>query len=328
MKYTKSRKARTGDAGTLTERKKYYDSCLKCSHCTYTNKGASKDKFKFGLDKAFANKWKLLIHYNNTHPKFSHEIRHLFKDEELVTCPICGQFMGQITDKHLAKHGIKTTDEFKKLYPDVEMRPTKIKKIWSDRCKVFNKTEFMREAVSEALLEGHKAGKYDEIKKLSSEIKKKKFASGELVIWCKGRTKHDCESLRRISDAQIKNWANGVFKKSNAGIKGYFYSNKNKQKIPYRSSYELKAFKILEEDRQVNSYQYEKLRIRYYAEDKKIHSYYPDIITSDKRIIEVKAKWIFEKQYENIDRKFRAAKRWAKKNGYKFEVWMEEELGL
>lgn len=279
MRYKKNRKSRTGDIGTLEERRAYYESCPKCNHCTYNNKNADKDGFKFGLPKAFKDKWKLLAHYNLKHPDISQEIRHLFEDDEIVTCPICNQFMGQIGHKHLAKHNL-TTDQFKRQYPDSPMRPIKMKQVWSDRCKEFNKTEYM--------------------KKKSSE----------------GNRKYH-------------------FNKSNgpiAQIKGRFYSEKNKKEIPYRSNYELIAFKLLEEDDSINSYEYEKLKIRYYGSDKKVHTYYPDIITDNNRIIEAKAGWILKeenvKYSKDVFRKFAAAEKWAKKNGYTFEVWTEKELGI
>ncbi len=331
MKYKKNRAKRTGDIGTLEERKIYYESCPKCRYCNYkTNKSGKeigKDGWKSGLSKAFKDKWKLLAHYNLEHPNQTDNIKYLFSDDEIVICPICNQFMGQLGHKHLAKHNI-SIEELKGKYPDIPMRPNIMKRVWSDRCKEFNKTNYMKEHVSLSLLKGHREGKYDEIKKISSDKKKKKFKSGELVVWNKGLTKYDHPSIMSTSDKFRDMWSKKIL--SHGNVKGYFYSEKNKCEIPYRSSYELKAFEILEEDNNVSKYEYEFLKIRYRGADKKVHTYYPDIITDDNRIIEIKADWVFNKDLKDdtVFRKIRAAKRWASKNGYTFEVWTEKELGL
>jgi hypothetical protein len=333
MRYKKNRKSRTGDKGSTEERRVYYESRPKCSHCHYRTdkkgKEIGKDGWKAGLPKAFKDKWKLLEHYNKAHPDLVDEIRYLFDDSEIVTCPICGAFMGQIGHKHLEKHSL-TTKEFKEQYPNSPMRPDKMKQTWSDRCKEFNKTEFMKEAVSSSLLEGHRNGKYDEIKEKASQKKKEKFASGELVVWNKGLTKNDHPSIMSTSKKMRKMWSNNQL--TNGRTIGKFYSNKNNEYIDYRSTYELKAFELLEKDEKVNGYIYESIRIRYRGYDGLLHTYYPDILTDDGRLIEIKAGWILKeenKKYsEDIFRKFAAAEKWAKKNGYTFEVWTEKELGL
>jgi hypothetical protein len=279
MCYKKNRKARTGDRGTVEERKAYYDSRPKCKHCFYRSdkkgKEVGKDGWKAGLPKAFKDKWKLLEHYNKYHPNLVNEIKHLFSEEEIVTCPICGVFMGQIGHKHLAKHSL-TTEEFKNKYPDIAMRPTKMKQVWSDRCKEFNKTDYMRKSVSEA-------------------------------------------NLKRIEERNNK-----TFK-----FVGKFYSEKNKKYIYYRSKYELKAIEILENSEEISQYDYEKIRIRYTDQNERRRIYILDFNTNDK-IIEVKPSWVIKQKnkYPDIIRKFAAAEKWAKKNGYTFEVWTEKELGL
>lgn len=318
-----------GTSGTAEQRKAYYESLeLKCPYCVY-DKHDDRDPWKFGLPLVFRDKIELLKHYNSIHPEKSNEIRHLFTDDELVTCPVCNNFMCQITDRHLKLHNM-TYKDLKEKYPDVKMRPAKLKKTWSDRRKDFNKTDFMRKQVSKSLTEGFASGKYDEIKKQVSETKKRKFASGEIVAWNKGFTKDTHPSLMKTSETHRKRYLTGN-NLHYAKIKGYFHSNKNNKDIPYRSTYELKAFQILEEDLKVQSYEYESLRIRYRVKNSKLHAYRPDLVTSDNRIIEVKSDWIYDlqnKEDQSVFRKFRAAEKWAEKNGYTFEVWTEHELGL
>jgi hypothetical protein len=319
-----------GTSGTVEDRRAYYDSLeLKCPYCVY-EKGGDRDKWKIGLPLAFRDKTEFLKHYNNTHPKKSNEIRYLFTEDELVVCPVCNNFMCQITDRHLKLHNM-TYKDLKEKYPEVKMRPTKLKKVWSERCERVNRTKKMRKMVSKSLKAGFASGKYDEIKKQVSATKKRKFASGEIVVWNKGLTKETSPSLVSTGNKIREYYLNGDFLK-HCKIKGYFHSDKNNKDFPYRSTYELKAFEILEADNKVFKYEYETLRIRYYGKDNRKHAYRPDLFVNDSRIIEVKSNWIFEKQNTSDDdtvfRKFRAAKRFAKKHGYTFEVWTEKELGL
>jgi hypothetical protein len=277
MKYPKNRKPRTGDAGSLEQRKAYYDLCLKCTHCKYENINADRERYKLGLPLAFKNKWKLLEHYNEAHPQFFNEISSIFSKDEIVVCPICNQTLGTIGYKHLAKHNLSSSD-FKKQYPNVAMRPDFMKKIWSDRCKKINKTEYMRSCVSEA-------------------------------------------NKKRILESRNKH--NG-FKTI-----GKIYSEKNKCDIPFRSKYEKRAIEILESSKDIKYYHYEKIRLRYIDEFGKKRIYIVDFVT-DKKLIEVKPSWVTNQKakFPEIIRKFAAADKWARKNGYTFEVWTEKELGL
>lgn len=328
MKYPKSRKSRGGDIGSLEQRKAYYDNRPKCIHCKYENIDADKDRYKLGLPLAFKNKWKLLEHYNHTHPKLFTDVANLFSADEVVKCPICNMTLGQIGHKHLANHFI-TKEQFKEKFPEASMRPDNMKVVWSNRCSKVNITKAMRKKVSKSLSEGYASGKYDELKKQISITKKERFASGEIVTWNKGLTKNDHPSLMSTSDKFRKIWAKRRIE-GGSKIRGYFNSDKNKKEIPYRSSYELRAFQLLEEDKGIEKYDYESLRIRYRDKNNKLRSYYPDIVTNTKRIIEVKSDWVFKKQSGDDDlfRKLRAAERWATKNNYTFEVWTERELGI
>jgi hypothetical protein len=271
----------------------------------------------------------MLGHYNKSHPESLSDIENLFNQSEIVKCPICSKMLGQLGHKHLAAHSISFED-FKKQFPDCKMRPDSMRKTWSDRCKRINKTKEMRNKVSKALSDGYASGRLNDVKKQVSETRKKKFASGELVAWNKGLTKEINTSLQSTSNKFRKLWSE---RRMNGGarIKGYFTSTKNQNDIPYRSTYELKAFQILEESNDISGYEYEAMKIRYRDRTGKLRTYYPDIVTDTKRIIEVKSDWVFQKQNPNDDdifRKFAAAERWASKRGYTFEVWTEKELGI
>lgn len=107
------------------------------------------------------------------------------------------------------------------------------------------------------------------------------------------------------------------------------YSTKLKRKIKCRSSYEIRAFQILDLDVNVKSYEYEKIRIPYKRNgvnrtlivDLLIH-YKNDQL----KLVEIKPKNFF-KMWDN-PYKFKIAKNYAKKNNLKFEIWSEKELGI
>ena len=105
-----------------------------------------------------------------------------------------------------------------------------------------------------------------------------------------------------------------------------FYNKINKN-IQYRSSYELKALKILDNDISVVKYEYESIRIPY---DNGKHNTIPDFIVTYangiKKMIEVKCKALLKKFNNSI--KIKAMKKYCKKNDIQFELWMEEELNI
>lgn len=81
---------------------------------------------------------------------------------------------------------------------------------------------------------------------------------------------------------------------SSAYLTGSYYSKKNKTKITYRSSFELKFFSMLEDDPEVIAYQSETLAIPYKNEEGKTKTYIPDIIATyangDMFVYEIKPK--------------------------------------
>lgn len=111
--------------------------------------------------------------------------------------------------------------------------------------------------------------------------------------------------------------------------KGFFYSNKNNKELWYSSSYELKAYKILEDSVFAKNYDRCHFSIPYIFENKN-KRYIPDIlveyITGIKEIIEIKPK-----QLLHIDKnpsKFKVLKEYSKKQKVKYSIWTEQELNL
>lgn len=114
------------------------------------------------------------------------------------------------------------------------------------------------------------------------------------------------------------------------GKSGYFYSEKNKKLIFYRSSYELIAMQIFEQQSKIIRYEHEVLSISYIAKDGSNHITIPDFLVyyddGAKEIIEVKPKYKIEKDVDNTNIKIEAMGQYAKKNDYIFNIWTEDIL--
>jgi hypothetical protein len=134
------------------------------------------------------------------------------------------------------------------------------------------------------------------------------------------------EHRENISKATIKQYANG-FDPALHHKSGYHFSSKvpNGQ-IFYRSSYEKKAYEILDKDETVVSYKAESLPIEYYNPVKKIFCNYLvdieiDYVNGNKKFIEVKPeKWLKD---DVVQAKNAAARHQLKD---KFEIWTEIKL--
>ncbi len=111
--------------------------------------------------------------------------------------------------------------------------------------------------------------------------------------------------------------------------KGYFFSKKNNKNLFYRSSYELKAFEILEKDNTVLSFEYEPFKIEYRFNNK-LKNYLVDILVNYKdgssELIEVKPNWQLNEL--SVIAKKEALASFAKTNNYKWSIWCEEELDI
>jgi len=108
---------------------------------------------------------------------------------------------------------------------------------------------------------------------------------------------------------------------------GHFYSNKNKRKMFYRSSYELQAYKILEQMSMVEKYIYEPFSIGYFIEGKR-YIYHPDLLViyknGEKQVLEIKP----QKELDDIVniKKFEGAKNFCLDKNMSFSIWTEKRL--
>lgn len=117
-------------------------------------------------------------------------------------------------------------------------------------------------------------------------------------------------------------------------LTGKYYSVKNKKYVTYRSSYELRFFHMLEEDKNVVSYEVESVKVPYKDLDGKFRNYIPDAIVSYKdgsiRICEIKPEAMLDNVI--VKRKAQACKTYFKKLfegidlDYRYEFITEKHL--
>lgn len=200
--------------------------------------------------------------------------------------------------------GKKETEEHKR------MRAEKIKGhrgAWTGKKQP---REMIEKRIKSYLL-GHKTSK-ETRRKLSLSNRGKK----------RTREQREQNSIR-TSELFIKR---GFFSTGVRGKWGYFYSHKNKENMFFRSSFEEKAYKILEGDKRVIRFFREPIRIPYFY-DGLTRNYIPDIMVVEKdckKLIEVKANW--EKQTPKNMAKMKAAIEFCQKTGMKYEMWTEDFL--
>jgi len=154
--------------------------------------------------------------------------------------------------------------------------------------------------------------------------------------WCKGLTSETDERVsiraasisghvtseetrRKIGEANRLARQDPTKYRNTGQIKGYFFSAKNNDNIPYRSSYELEYLKQLESDPLVVTYEYESLRIEYQFNGVS-RTTIPDFLVhytdGHTELVEVKANWCLND--ESIRCKLEAVKRYASKSNLLF----------
>jgi len=120
---------------------------------------------------------------------------------------------------------------------------------------------------------------------------------------------------------------NGVY---SYGVWGHFYSEKSDKVLFYRSSYERRAFELLERNKYVLSYSNCMFSVCYMWNGFR-HRYIPDIFVvfcepTKPSVVEVKSLW--EMKSEIFQRKFVALKDFCFYRGWDVELWTEKELGF
>ncbi len=131
---------------------------------------------------------------------------------------------------------------------------------------------------------------------------------------------HTIESCNQMSETRSAKIIAGDYPN---WCKGKYFSSKLSKEIHYRSSWELKVYKILDKDNLVVTYKTEPLAIPYQFEGKTKH-YIPDLLINESHLIEIKPRAFLE--YPINQAKFAAAQQYCNQNNLTFEVWTEQEL--
>lgn len=145
------------------------------------------------------------------------------------------------------------------------------------------------------------------------------FASNDPKVAARGQ---------KISKKLTQNMIDGKLNNSNSNYKtGWFHSNKCNSDVFYRSSYELKAFEIIEADEQVQNFTVEPFSIEYEYQHS-VHRYVPDILIKktdgSRELIEIKPNYALQHDINILKRN--AAIEWCSKNYMTFRIWTEDDL--
>ena len=136
------------------------------------------------------------------------------------------------------------------------------------------------------------------------------------------------EHREKISEAVVRQYEKG-FEPKLHHRRGWHYSPKLKKKVYYRSSYEKKAYMLLDADDSVKRYEVESVKIKYWNPKKKINSTFLvdiQVFYKDGResLVEVKpTTWL--KDIE-VQAKITAGSRYAAQQECSFEMWDEIAL--
>jgi len=153
--------------------------------------------------------------------------------------------------------------------------------------------------------------------------------------WIKGKTKFTdkrvAKMAQKMSDIVSQKVIDGEFNHPNGFKTGWFYSDKMNERLYHRSSYELIAFKMLESDENVISYNDSPLRIPY-EYNGAWHMYIPDILIEyndrdNKVLVEIKPENVLKRD-SKVKAKIQAGNEYCKNNNLVYEVWTEKELKL
>lgn len=151
----------------------------------------------------------------------------------------------------------------------------------------------------------------EEDKKLvGALVKKKKQASNAMPT---------TKKVKRINRSSHSSKTNVYFNKGNSSggtyLTGDFYSGKNDSTFKYRSSYELKFFQMLEEDKSIINYASEAFSVPYLDSNNNLRNYIPDILAlTDKgnfTVFEIKPEDMLKDL--DVQRKAQACKIFIKK---------------
>lgn len=141
---------------------------------------------------------------------------------------------------------------------------------------------------------------------------------------------HTESSKDSMSKTKAARMSAGLYDKSKYGKSGYLITEKAGS-IFFRSSWEKKAFELLDEDKTVKCFEVEPFYIPYYRKEgdrSNKRNYVPDILITYHddtiKLVEVKPKCYVDSAI-NIA-KFEAARKFCDGKGWIFEVWTQDDI--
>lgn len=244
-------------------------------------------------------------------------------------CGSCAQLHKIISEdqkKAISKklEGRQLTEEHKKNIGIASKQPERliqaIKNLKPELGRGWNKGMSTPQEVRDKIAKGNQGKKRTLQQRLNVSIGRKKMLDeqGGFTI----------EHRMNLSKKTIEQYKNG-FNPQTHHLRGWHYSPKLNMKIFYRSSYEKKAYLILDADPLVANYSVEAVNIVYFNPEKEIDcEYLIDLQVSytDRtvKLIEIKPKkWLSDWV---IQAKIKAANQKAAELDLTFEVWTEENL--
>lgn len=245
------------------------------------------------------------------------------------TCKSCAQFGKEISQEQREKISkgltgkVASDQKRQKLSDHMKNHPERIemakKNFRPELGRGWNKGQKTPPEVIEKISRANTGQKRSEevCKKMSESRKKMLEEQG-------GFTK---EHRANISKAVVKMYKNG-FNPNSFHVKGW-HSSPKAGDIPFRSSYEKKAFLKLDADPEVESYVYEPVDIEYFDPVSEVNRLY--IVDLEVKMVDGTRKFVEVKPLNRIEQvpvatKLAAGRKYADEMGVEFEVWSEPEL--
>ncbi len=255
----------------------------------------------------------------------------LDKTPYIQTCGSCAQLGKELSEEQKNKisdslSGIERSDEFKQKLSDyMKNSPEGIERGKNNLIPGYsagwNKGKQTPKETKDKISKSNSDKKRSLEQRINVSIGRKKMLqeSG-------GFTREHRENLSRATNLQyLKGFNPNVFHRH-----GWHYSPKLNKEIFHKSSYEKRAFMILDEDKEVLSYEVESVRLPFWNPIKQIQgTYIVDLkinyVNGKSKLAEIKPLKLAEDNETNRA-KIEEGKKYGENNDIEFEVWDEIKL--
>ncbi len=274
----------------------------------------------------------------------------------MVLCPICNKSFKTLCS-HLRKHKISGKD-FLILYPNCILVPDEIRKQTSETsknngCGKWTKGRIKSESERRSISERTKGDKNPFYGKKHSEKTKKRMSENHADFtgdknpfknwikdeynykkWINNLHENHCSKnlseadyilyCEELSEKASKAYLDGTLKPYGHNHKhGHYKSVKFNEEFYYQSSYELRFLEFCELNQEIKILVKSPYRIKYKIENKN-YNYIPDFLINNQFLIEIKPESMLD--FDKNPYKFKAAKKFCKKENIKYLIITEKEL--